>query len=533
MCVNPIHIGNNSCHSVFKHPRVTVTVPCGTCYECLDKKSREWTFRCQQEYLACVKSGGYVYFETLSYNDYTLPHTSFDKEDPSLTINHFCYEDTRGFIKRLERILDRHGYHSSKSDETPRFRFFLVSEYGHTTHRPHYHVLFFVYCACPLLEFRRYVSDAWSISFPSNTDPDFISNLQKRYDVFKNRYWRDRFGKYHFAIGHIDNPGDPRTLLIGQCEKRDGKWVFVGPSADVSNSVFAINYIVKYLSKVDTWYNHLRSVIYRWRTGLKSALTLEPSATNLLYAEFLQDKKNRQLIDKIKPFHRQSSSFGITFLNELYENPGMDKAVLNSGDKGLSYISIPLYYLRKRFYTLHSFIDGTKSWHLNADGLKWMSKRLNRIVDNVSKSFEDFCKYVRSNASQYDADIYNLSRKLRAGSFELRDLACYIGIWRGRFVSPKVTDPLCLDVNSFFKANYNFDRLNGISIFDTCTKLSSLSRRRIAPLLDEDGSIVDFTSPHFGGYFAMYLPFWIAFNQYKSKINSEELELRKLKLKHA
>lgn len=94
-----------------------IVVPCGKCPICLANQRAEWVFRLQQEFF----DSSFAIFVTLTYNDENLP--------ADLSVNK---RDVQLFHKRLRK-------HFPPSD----LRFYLVSEYGDHTYRPHYHGLYF------------------------------------------------------------------------------------------------------------------------------------------------------------------------------------------------------------------------------------------------------------------------------------------------------------------------------------------------------------------------------------------------------
>lgn len=94
-----------------------LVVPCGKCPACLANQRSEWTFRLQQE----AKYSEFSCFVTLTYDEEHVPlNFSVNKKD------------VQDFHKRLRK-------HFPSGD----MRFYLVSEYGDHTFRPHYHGLYF------------------------------------------------------------------------------------------------------------------------------------------------------------------------------------------------------------------------------------------------------------------------------------------------------------------------------------------------------------------------------------------------------
>lgn len=112
MCLSTISI---------KTPKAgRISVPCGKCTECLQKRRSEWTFRLLEELKVCDSA----HFITLTYDDENLPL------DGNLSKKH-CQD----FIKRLRK--------EQNKKKGKQIRYYLVGEYGEHTERPHYHLILF------------------------------------------------------------------------------------------------------------------------------------------------------------------------------------------------------------------------------------------------------------------------------------------------------------------------------------------------------------------------------------------------------
>lgn len=98
-----------------------VSVPCGSCRECLTQSSRSWAFRIMKE----AQQHEDNWFITFTYDDNHIPEN-----------NMLDVKAISNFNKKLKVYLNRKGL---KSD----FRFYAVGEYGGQTARPHYHVIYF------------------------------------------------------------------------------------------------------------------------------------------------------------------------------------------------------------------------------------------------------------------------------------------------------------------------------------------------------------------------------------------------------
>lgn len=180
-CFNPRHVIDND---------KDIIVPCGKCDGCLLHKSNEWSMRITNE----VESNLYTIFFTLTYNNDFLPkmiqvghshlgfswksdncfnvrfdgtrvvprldHISIDHPFDSVPIQNFQFDnllpyaskrDIQLFLKLIRKDIDIN-LSSIYKNENLRFRYLVVSEYGPTTFRPHYHGL--IFCnSCVLAEY--------------------------------------------------------------------------------------------------------------------------------------------------------------------------------------------------------------------------------------------------------------------------------------------------------------------------------------------------------------------------------------------
>lgn len=99
-----------------KNNRLKATpFPCGQCLHCRINQARVWQHRIMLEAMMHPDT----LWVTLTYNDENLPNPPWVQK-----------EEIQGFLKRLRKV-------------TPKFRYFIVGEYGDKTYRPHYHCCFF------------------------------------------------------------------------------------------------------------------------------------------------------------------------------------------------------------------------------------------------------------------------------------------------------------------------------------------------------------------------------------------------------
>lgn len=125
---------------------VFMAVPCGHCTLCKERKAKMWQTRCLAE---TAMSDYPPLFITLTYRPDALPAEGVNKPD------------VQKFMKRLRKRLADDGFTAS-------LRYVLVSEYGKTTHRAHYHMLLW---NMPYINdtgknswqaLHDYIQDAWS-----------------------------------------------------------------------------------------------------------------------------------------------------------------------------------------------------------------------------------------------------------------------------------------------------------------------------------------------------------------------------------
>lgn len=125
MCFYPYTIKSKD---AFGNPCLQ-TVPCGKCIECMKDKQNAWKIRLVEE----SRDHRYVYFFTLTYNEDSVPFVRHEGEK----INVVSKNDVQLWVKR-----NRMAYQRLFNREVD-FKYFICSEYGPNTGRPHYHGILF------------------------------------------------------------------------------------------------------------------------------------------------------------------------------------------------------------------------------------------------------------------------------------------------------------------------------------------------------------------------------------------------------
>lgn len=237
MCYNPITI-------TIEEPNATggvrrVAVPCGKCMSCLRDYQNAWSLRIQEEFIHY----GYGYFFTLTYNNDSVPTVA--DTDSGRLYQSVCKSHVQDWLKRFRTRLLR------KNGRPKEIKYFITSEYGPRTLRPHYHGVLF---GVDDIEFRLLLSE-WNSLYGYTTYrlvPAHLCGGASRYvakycskGFFKNPYeeqgivrptfhlvskgfglsYVDRMKDYHLAQGDVLNKrldryyslvGDRSRVFIGQ-----------------------------------------------------------------------------------------------------------------------------------------------------------------------------------------------------------------------------------------------------------------------------------------------------------------------------
>lgn len=135
MCLNYIRVKSTSPNGV-KYS----FVPCGKCADCRRKAARAWKFRLLSELTYLKAKNWNVAFCTLTYADRNLPfipQSCFKRMADYRPIKCFSREDVNAWICNIRHWLKYHfRFVGDKS-----LRYFVASELGSETRRPHYHAI--------------------------------------------------------------------------------------------------------------------------------------------------------------------------------------------------------------------------------------------------------------------------------------------------------------------------------------------------------------------------------------------------------
>lgn len=134
-CVSPLTLSNGC------------VVPCGMCLQCRIRRQSALSFLAERELISDVYSKGLgASFVTLTYDEQNVPFCNVSevfrysdilsaKTPPKNAYMSLYKPDLQKFFKRVRRSMD---YYNIKVP----FRYLASGEFGESTSRPHYHIIF-------------------------------------------------------------------------------------------------------------------------------------------------------------------------------------------------------------------------------------------------------------------------------------------------------------------------------------------------------------------------------------------------------
>lgn len=154
MCLSPRLILNRALYSHFAVTPPLIEVPCGRCEACRDLYKTSWEDRLCLEVSDWYAKGGVGLLLTFTYNDFCLPHFIRD----GVSVPCFSSSDITTFLSRLKTRCSR--------EFGPDFyRYFICSEYGSDTHRPHYHTAFLIRDKSKYVQFVELCRSLWLVMY--------------------------------------------------------------------------------------------------------------------------------------------------------------------------------------------------------------------------------------------------------------------------------------------------------------------------------------------------------------------------------
>lgn len=316
MCVSPITIRYTNVFTKGTGYK-SIQVPCGKCVECLKKYQNDWMLRINEE----IKHHGYKgCFLTLTYSPEHVP-TVIDK-DTGVFYYSVCKRHVQNCIKRFRTNFYR------KHGKLAKFSYFVTSEYGPRTLRPHYHAIF---CGLSREDMLPFISD-WQSNYGFVNAKDLYGDVSKaaRYvakycskGVFENPFVKQGFVAKTF---HLISKGLGRSFAdIPSVQRYYYKW----PASEkydlkAMQSSPGVIYSDKFLEFVTSLRMHMNGYDYSLPRyykllfyGTKNSLSVQAQDFLFNRASKLRDDKCRQVQAERHCSFNEASH--IVFLQEVSE----------------------------------------------------------------------------------------------------------------------------------------------------------------------------------------------------------------------
>lgn len=467
-CENPQRVYN-------KFMNEYIWVSCGKCNSCMNARAYRWTDMLERERL----NSRYTLFITLTYDDLHLPalglgyypgfeisHRNFLDREIDLVPNNSCdnicipykqflkdyplqkedldlffglfrqfngipyasSDDIQKFNKRLNKY-----FHDNVTQKFKNFRYFVVSEYGSTTLRPHFHGIYFTDSREVAQCFRKAVSLSWNkgiidCQFVENSACSYVSQyINKSADLplfyqkgdLRPKYWFSKkpiIGALykHDSIGvGDDNSEDLRQILdnglVEHCVQRkasDTKFMAVPIDKSTENYLFPkcccfgkisdslrielYTISCRFVRKVRDGFKGFLKDVCKYMYDLYedyeySIRSIESDLSRFLYEMFYKD-----WLSEVEDLHNHAYEW----LRRLYYlSRKFMRNCLLYGKSAKEYLCLILnYYNNKELYILRKFYEFQQSYDGPSDDLalcypEWLWTRQNMTI-------QDFCDNV-------------------------------------------------------------------------------------------------------------------------------------------
>ena len=366
-CSHPIYTYTNSKYLYRGVSRFRQEYSCGRCSGCISRQRSDWRVRAYYESKDCLNSSQHSFclFDTLTYSDDHIRNYSYVFPDLHIPqeFDHFCFSryDVQTFFKRLRVNLSRAGF----SPEDGALRYILTCEYGSSeqtrgflnTHRPHYHILFFVRMPISPVVFSRFVSQSW---YEGKTD-----GVRPYDDCSKCPV---------------------RKFCNGYCIYQSEDYVLrerVISSDSSANTMKCVNYVTKYISKDMYMTRKLEDKVRRFFDSC-----YPDYETSYEMRRFY-----RKFCSQVLPFHLQSLRFGASVLDDQKERDFIineNKIHLPTSDSSVvTTVAVPRYYDRKLYYDYEK-VDGRVVWSLSDFGLRTKQAHLEKRIKQFMYDFRAY-----------------------------------------------------------------------------------------------------------------------------------------------
>lgn len=188
MCTSPIvvvykeRLNSNDDIKVYGQQHA-VLCTCGKCEECLKQYQNDWMVRNLMQF----RETAFAVFFTLTYREDSVPFSV--NSDTGELLRTVCKRQVQLFLKRFREFRRKRGLSTD-------FKYFITSEYGPTTLRPHYHGLLH---GVRLRDFMEFAA-VWRKEYGFTTQRE-VNSID-----FRNALNSARYTAKYCAKGEFENP---------------------------------------------------------------------------------------------------------------------------------------------------------------------------------------------------------------------------------------------------------------------------------------------------------------------------------------
>lgn len=419
-------------------------VPCGKCYSCRTSTKNSWIFRLRCELSELHKKGWKIGFFTLTYSEKHLPHIPLELiKGDFRPIPCFKKDDVRVFFVKLKKwLLKKYGcrkkYENGALVEDLAARYMLCSEYGEHTQRPHYHGIVCVPPCVDMVDLHNQIKKLW--------------------------YSYEHYDKMYLDDGSLVEPEKgmvfPFDFNGGYDSHGYAHKPFVCDSVKAA-ACYAAKYVCKdiayldFIKDVDFYKKRilrLRNIVLKEIENYEAVsdvfgdlVGLEGCGKSLVEVSELDTTRENCVVLRLSdylPFHFQSKSLGLCFLNGLTDSQKL--YFLKHGyafDGEDTAQGLPLYFKNKILFSPYYIVDENGKRLVRRSAKKFFTDNLDEIFDLKKKSLSEKIDQMKS---------LEFWRSVGATSDELRLLEK--NIW----FRCTDTDELSADYLAFYGVPYCF-----------------------------------------------------------------------------
>ena len=360
------------------HP-LQAFIPCGKCHQCRKREQNSWLFRLKAEIENLEKGKWYGVFATLTYDEKHIPYIPKLLHKNGVNFERvicFSKKHVRDFADNMRKYLESKGAKEYKDSGIDyRARYIICSEFGESTQRSHYHLLYIVPSFINARELFKKVKEFW-------TENGFV--FPKDFEGGKDKH------------GYVHKP-------------------FV-----VDDLYKASHYVSKYISKDIAYMSRLdltkykKSVILeekgRWKTKFYRYRGIIHAKLVLNDGKILKKDKKVRLSDYL-PFHLQSRCLGKCYIDKVRSKK--DEEIVNIIKNGQFFEfetfarPLPRYVINKLLFQVRYGKKDGKRIVRNFSSL-FLEKNYREVFKiKVEKAIErigSFCKMNREKTFRMVAD---------------------------------------------------------------------------------------------------------------------------------